>query len=105
MPEPPTEELTKLQDEPLHHGIRRGTKRSILAGAGKFSGIRRTGTAAVEPTFIFGSTILGAACPGRPRTNVEGKVSMRLFFLSKKSDEAENTLRQEKNGKTAKEFV
>lgn len=37
-PESPTTELTKLYEEPRHTGLRRGTKRSLLAGSGKFSG-------------------------------------------------------------------
>ena len=37
-PETPMAELTKMHEEPRHTGVRRGTKRSLLAGAGKFSG-------------------------------------------------------------------
>ena len=39
-PETPMAELTKMHEEPRHTGVRRGTKRSLLAGAGKFSGER-----------------------------------------------------------------
>lgn len=75
MPEPPTEESTKLHYEPLHSASPRGTKRSIVAGAGKFFGelhsnpagptgrmlqtSRKFSSAAVSRDFCSGREVVG----------------------------------------------